>query len=248
MLLLGALTVALLVVGVRAGHDLQARPQPAAARTSVSTVPRTTAAPVAPTGPENGPEEPRVLFETDEFNIATLCFKGQYKGFDHRENPCRQPMSRMVSFPTSSGGAPLKMWSSRSTWDTDGGYGMHEDVAIFDAKGRAVHTLVQWKSSSTDGETNTLRRRFRFANLSGTGADGELCIESLTEIGPDRFALMDAKKFRPTKRFVGYDAFAWSASRFVRAESLDGQCPKSGYQLFVPLPLTDDVVHQSRGR
>ncbi len=188
------------------------------------------------------------MFETDEFNMAMLCFKGQYKGFDHRENPCRQPMSRVVSFPTSNGGTSVKIWASRSTWDTDGGNGMHEDVVILDAKGRPLHTLVQWKSSSTDGETNTLRRRFRFANLSGTGSDGEMCVESVTEIGPNRFDLADAVKFKATKRFVGYDAFSWNSTRFVRSESLDGQCPKSGYQLFVPLPLTEDVVHRSRGR
>ena len=156
-------------------------------------------------------------------------------------------MSRAITFSTSYVGTTLTAWGSRTTWDSDGGYGMSEEVVLLDGKRRPIHTLVQWKSSATDGGSQTLRRRFRFADVDGEG-DRELCVESVTEVGPNRFVLGDATRFRAAKRFVGYDAFSWNASRFVRVESLDSGCPRTGYELFVPLPLTDDVVHRSRGR
>ena len=248
LVVLGVVTFAALTVGCRSNVTPTVPPTvpvPSVTSTLTPTVPVTDVALVAA---DVEPDLLRPLFETDEYNIASLCHRNQYKGFDHRENPCRKPAQREVAFPTVSGGVTVTMWASRSTWDTDGGNGMHEDVLLFDDKGRAVHSLVQWKSSSTDGETNTLRRRYRFAELTGSGGDGEMCVESVTEIGPNRFDLFDATTFVPVKRFVGYDAFAWNAERFERAESLDGQCPQTGYELFVPLPLTDDIVHRSRDR
>ena len=75
----------------------------------------------------------------------------------------------------------------------------------------------------------------------------ELCIESVAEVGPSWSELLRTERYRVRRRSVGYDAFVWNGSRPARTETLDGGCPRTGYRLFVALPLTQDPVHRSRG-
>ncbi len=204
------------------------------------------------TGPNTGPiahaadkPEPVAMFETDEYNRATLCYLGLVKPVAHTDRFCRRTARRNLTVDTAYGSEDLTIFGGRSSWEADGGYGTTEEVALVNRKGQVVQTLVQWKTSVYDGESATLRRRQRFVDVDGDGVP-ELCIESTTTVGPGRFDLDDNKPYRPKKRFVGYDAFAWNATRFSRAESLDGGCPKSRYGLFVALPGSQEVVDRSR--
>ncbi len=185
------------------------------------------------------------LFETDAFNSASLCAQGILVSKDHRSRGCRLGRSRSLDLGTTFGGTTLTMFATRSSYDSDGGNGLREEVLILDEKRYALHTLVQWRQDSFDEHSTTLRRRFRIVNVDDDG-DDELCVESTTTTGPGRFST--AAVYRPQQRHTGYDAFTWSSGRLVRAESLDGGCPQRGYQMFVTMPLTGDPVHRSRDR
>ena len=189
--------------------------------------------------------EPVAMFETDEYNRATLCFRGLVKPVDHTDRFCRRTAHRNLTFDTAFGSEDLTVFGGRSSWEADGGYGTTEEVALVNRKGQVIQTLVQWKTSVYDGESATLRRRQRFVDVDADGVP-EVCIESTTTVGPGRFDIDDNKPYRPKRRFVGYDAFAWNATRFSRAESLDGGCPNSRYRLFVALPGSQEVVDRSR--
>ncbi len=185
------------------------------------------------------------LFETDEFNTAKLCAQGIVVSKDHRSRSCKLGRSRRLDVSTTFGGVTVTLFATRSSYDSDGGYGLREEVLILDEKGRALHSLVQWRHDVFDAHSSTLRRRFRLVNIDRRD-DDEMCVQSTTTTGPGRFD--ESSVFRPSDRWTGYDAFAWGNGRFVRTESLDGGCPTHGYQLFVPMPLTDDPVHRSRNR
>ena len=185
------------------------------------------------------------LFETDEFNTASLCARGIVVSKDHRSRSCRLGKSRRLDLDTTFGGITLTLFATRSSYDSDGGYGLREEVVILDEKNHAIHTLVQWRNDVFDRHSTTLRRRFRIVNVDREGED-ELCVQSTTTTGPGRFEL--GTTYRPDRRSTGYDAFNWNNGRFARAESLDGGCPTSGYELFVSMSVTDDPVHRSRDR
>ncbi len=215
----------------------------------VSTWPAWATPPPGPTivvRPSTEDDRPTLnLFETDEFNTAKLCAEGIVVTKDHRSRSCKLGRSRTLDVSTTFGGTTLTLFSTRSSYDSDGGHGLREEVLILDENGRPLHTLVQWRHDVSDGQSSTLRRRFRFVNIDRRD-DDEMCVQSTTTMGPGRFD--ESSVFRPTERWTGYDAFTWGNGRFVRAESLDGGCPTRGYQLFVPMPLTDDPVHRSRDR
>lgn len=186
------------------------------------------------------------LFDADSPNSAIACATGTYKPFDHREHPCRAGHGREIGLDTGFGAIDLTAFGTRTIWDSDGGYGQREEVVLLDPMGRAVHTVVQWTAEVTDSRTTTLRRRFREAQLDDDHGL-EVCVESVSEIGPSLSMLLRTNRYRVSRRRVGFDAFVWNGTRLARAETLDGSCPRTGYRLFLALPLTQDLVHRSRG-
>lgn len=185
------------------------------------------------------------LFENDRGNHALDCADGRSGSPDPIAVTCQYGHSGNLAIHDGTGIVTLHTLGATSHSDQSGVDVHREEVVIVDADGHPVHTLVQWSQTVADGQTHTLRRRYKTADVDHDGMD-ELCVESVGEFGPGRAAIVQAGRYRPSRRTSGVDAFHWDGHRFVRMEELDGSCPRSGYALFVAMPVGTDAVGMRR--
>lgn len=190
-------------------------------------------------------DEALCLFETDRGNRVLDCAEGRSGSPDPIAVTCRFEHSGFFALQTAEGPVRLHALGTRSNSEQDGTSALHEEVVLVDEAGRPVHTLVQWSQTVGAQETTLLRRRFKVVDLDGEGSD-EVCVESSTEVGPGSVETRQSGRFRPTRRSSGFDAFAWDGQRLVHVETLDGRCPRTGYQLFVSMPRGSDQVAARR--